>query len=121
MTTAYRNAALAIFALLGLRLLWHGYLFPPTRAPVWLMVAIFTLPILPATLLALRQHRHAPFWGAVMALFYFSHGLMEAWATPQVRLVALTEAALSVWLIVAASWGGLKARFNKSKPTTPSL
>jgi uncharacterized membrane protein len=120
-TAPWRYAAFGIFALLGLQLLWHGYLFPPTSAPVWLICAVFLLPILPAAVMAVRRHRHAPFWGAVAALLYFSHGLMEAWATPDERGPALAEAALSVWLIVAASWNGLKARFNKSKATPPAI
>jgi uncharacterized membrane protein len=114
-STTYRYAAFGIFALLGLQLLWHGYLFPPAIAPMWLVAGFSILPILPAALMLVRRHRHAPFWGAVAALFYFSHGLMEAWAAPEVRPLALSEAALSVAIIVAASWSGLKARFNKKK------
>jgi uncharacterized membrane protein len=114
-STTYRYAALGILSLLGLQLLWHGFLFPPASAPIWLVAGLFVLPIAPAALMLIQRHRHAPFWGAVAALFYFSHGLMEAWATPEVRMLALIEAALSVGVIVAASWGGLRARFNKKK------
>jgi hypothetical protein len=46
---------------------------------------------------------------------------MEAWAVPETRGLALIEAALSVWLIVASSWSGLKARFNKTKAAPPTL
>jgi uncharacterized membrane protein len=120
-SATYRYAAFGIFALLMLQLLWHGYLFPPASAPMWLICAMFVLPIVPAAVMAVRRHRHAPFWGAVAALLYFSHGLMEAWATPDVRWLALVEAALSVWLIVAASWNGLKARFNKTKASPPAI
>ena len=118
MSSTYRYAALGILSLLGLQVLWHGFLFPPASAPVWLVAGLFVLPIVPAASMLLRRHRHAPFWGAVAALLYFCHGLMEAWATPEVRTLALMEAALSVGLIVAASWNGLKARFNKKKPPT---
>ena len=115
MSTTYRCAALGIFLLLGLQALWHRWLFPPASAPAWLIAGLFILPIVPAALMCVRRHRHAPFWGAVAALFYFSHGLTEAWATPEVRMLALIEAVLSVGVIVAASWGGLNARFNKKK------
>jgi len=114
-SAAYRYAALAIVSLLALQVLWHGVLFPPVEAPVWLVTGLFLLPIAPAASMLLGRHRHAPFWGAVAALLYFCHGLMEAWATPEVRMLALMETALSVGLIVAASWNGLKARFNKKK------
>jgi len=114
-SATYRCAVLGIFLLLALQLLWHGFLFPSAGAPAWLVAGLFVLPILPAASMAVRRHRHAPFWGAVAALFYFSHGLMEAWAIPETRMLALIEAALSVGIIVAASWNGLKARFNKKK------
>lgn len=116
MSAGYRCSAAAILALFLLQLLWHALWFPPTLAPAGLVTALFVLPILPAVILLIGRRRQAPFWGSVAALFYFSHGLMEAWATPELRLPALIEAALSVALIVAASWGGLKARFDKSRP-----
>jgi len=114
-STTYRRSAIFIFALLAWQLLWHGYLHRPISAPVWLIAGLFALPILPAALMTVRSHRHAPFWGAVAALLYFSHGLMEAWADPDARVLALIEAALSAGLIVVASWDGLAARFNKKK------
>lgn len=120
MNTSTRVAVLGIYSLSGWQLLWHAVLFPPASAPVWLIAGLFVLPILPAVLMSIRGHRHAPFWGAVAALFYFSHGLMEAWATTETRALALIEAALSVAVIVAASWNGLRARFNKKK-TPPTL
>lgn len=121
MSAAYRQAASAIVALFGLQLLWHGVLLPPGQAPAWLVAGLFVLPILPAVLLVIRRHRRGPFWGAVAALLYFSHGVMEAYAAPEARWLGLIEAALSVWLIVAASWNGLRARFNKTKATPPTV
>jgi len=114
-SVGYRFSAAFIVSLLILQMLWHALIFPPAVVPRWLVAGLFVLPILPAVLMLARRGRHAPFWGAVAALFYFSHGLMETWATPQVRTLALVEVALSVALIVAASWGGLKARFDKRK------
>ena len=120
MSPGYRYAGLGIASLLALQIVWHAWLFPPMSAPPWLITALFALPLLPSTWMLIRRDRHAPFWGAVAALLYFCHGLMEAWATPDVRWLALTETALSVLLIFAASWGGLKARFAR-KNSAPTL
>jgi uncharacterized membrane protein len=111
MSLSQRYAALGIVALFALQFLWHGLLLPSG----WLIAGLYALPILPAVVLLLLGHRRAAYWGAVAALLYFSHGVMEAWANPEARLLALTEVALSVWLIVAYGWDGLQARIAKRK------
>jgi len=111
MTLSQRYAALGIVALFALQFFWHGLLLPSG----WLIAALYALPILPAVALLLFRHRRAAYWGAVAALLYFSHGVMEAWADPAARPLALTETTLSVWLIVAYGWDGLQARMAKRK------
>lgn len=110
-------AGVAVLGLFALQVAWHGWLSPPVHVPPWQMALAFSLPILPAVLLVLLRHRRAAFWGAMAALLYFSHGVMEAWSNPAVRGLALAEVALSCLLVVAASWDGTRARFNK--PRTP--
>jgi uncharacterized membrane protein len=117
-SAAGRIASAAIFALFALQLAWHGWLAPPLSVPAWAMALAFAAPLLPACVLALRGNRRAAFWGAFAAFFYFSHGVMDAYAAPEVRGLALAEAALDALLIVAASWDGLRARFRR-KPATP--
>ncbi|HEU0152844.1 MAG TPA: DUF2069 domain-containing protein [Arenimonas sp.] len=108
-------ARVSIWALFALLVAWHGVLAPPQQAP-WAMVAFFALPLLPALLLSLPGHRKAGFWGALAALLYFSHGVMVAWSTPELRLLGLLEAGVSALLVVAASWDGMRARFAKRTP-----
>ncbi len=79
------------------------------------MALVFSLPILPSILLWLLGHRQAGFWGAFVALGYFSHGVMEAWANPATQALAVAQALLSATLVIAASWEGLKARFSRSR------
>lgn len=117
MSTASRVAGAAIVLLFALQLAWHGWLSPPRHVAPWQMALAFSLPILPALLLALLRHRRAAFWGAMAALLYFSHGVMEAWSSPAVRGLALAEVALSCLLVVAASWDGTRARLRG--PRTP--
>ena len=116
MSTASRTAALAIVALAALQLAWHGWLAPPVEAAPWALAVFFLLPILPALVLTLLGHRRAGFWGALAALLYFSHGVMVAWSSPGETALGLVQAALSAVLVVAASWDGMRARFNKKRP-----
>jgi len=46
----------------------------------------------------------------VLALFWFSHGIMVAWTRPAERGFALTEIALAVVVIFASSLPGIRAR-----------
>ena len=115
-----RIATAAIVALFALQLAWHVWLSPPLRAEPWPVAIFFALPILPALLLALLRHRRAGFWGAVAALLYFSHGVMAAWSSPGELWLGLLQASLSAVLVLAASWDGMRARFNK-RPAPPAV
>lgn len=113
MSRAHRLAAACLLALLVLQWVWHALLMPPTNFSALGTSALFSLPLLPALALYWRGHRHASFWAAVIALFYFSHGVMEAWSAPEARAVALAEASLAAALVVASSWDGMRARFAR--------
>ena len=71
------------------------------------------LSVLPPLLLAVarwRGHRKASFWAGVLALGWFSHGVMVAWTRPAERGFALAEVALALVIVLASSWPGLRAR-----------
>ena len=103
-----------IAALLVLQLLWHAIWMPPRSASPWLYALFFCLPLLPALWLALRGASAAAFAGALAALLYFSHGVMEAMSAPAGRRLALAEIGLSIGVILAYSWPGLRGRFRKT-------
>ena len=113
MSVAGRVAAAAIVAMAALQLAWHGVLSPASGGGRWPVAVFFLLPLLPALALLLARHRRAAFWGALAALLYFCHGIMVAWSAPADRAPALAEVALSVVLIAAASWDGVRARFRR--------
>ena len=75
-------------ALVVLQLIWHGWLFPPQIHAVWLVLAITVIPLL-LPLLALRDVRRALLWVGILSLFYFCHGVSEAWSTAGERWLAL--------------------------------
>lgn len=96
-----RRIAFAAWALLAaLQIAWHGLLLPPAQIPVAIALGFSLLP-LALPLLAIRHPQRALFWAGLVALLYFSHGVMEAWSAPAERLPALIEVVLTVLLIGA--------------------
>lgn len=59
--------------------------------------------------------RTAGFWAGVLALGWFSHAVMMAWAARGEALPALLATLLSLVIVVASSWPGLKARRDKKR------
>lgn len=112
---ARHYAILGIFALLILQVLWHMVLLPSSWIKPWVIAALFSLPLLPSVVLLLLRYRNGIFWGSIVALFYFCHGIGEAWTLPSARWLGLVEAGLAVEIIVASSWDGIKARWLKRK------
>jgi uncharacterized membrane protein len=107
-----RTLALAgIFGLLLLQWLWLGVIAPAGPASPWIYATFMSIPMLPSLVLLARRHRSALLVGALAALLYFCHGVMTAMSDPAVRTLALIEVALSVLVVVAASWNGLRSRF----------
>ena len=121
MSLSRRYAALGILALLALQWLWPVHLLPPSRAPAIVVAFLFSLPILPAALLVAFRHPTASYWGGVASLFYFCHGVAEAWTDPGAWPLALTEVGLALWVIIAGNWAGLAARFGKDRAKPPTV
>jgi uncharacterized membrane protein len=111
---------LLVAALLLLQPAWYLWLAPPTVVPPAFAAAAMSTPLLPVVLLLLLRRPSAGFWAGIAALFYFSHGVMEAWASPDVRALALVEAILAMLLVVASSWAGLRARMAARHANPPA-
>jgi uncharacterized membrane protein len=94
----YRLGLAAWAALLLLQLAWHGWLFPGQHMPMAVVLAITVVPLL-LPLFALRDVRRALLWVGILSLFYFSHGISEAWSAPGERWLGWLEIVLTVTLI----------------------
>lgn len=105
--------ALSLFALSVLFSLW----FHDSKLRIAAMV-FFTLPPLLLLVGVLRGNAKAAFWAGVLGLFWFSHGVMEAYTLADERVYALTEVALAIVIVMASSWPGVSARFGKKKTKT---
>ncbi|HRQ64731.1 MAG TPA: DUF2069 domain-containing protein [Xanthomonadaceae bacterium] len=98
--SAHRAAALICAVMILNLLAWYLWWAPPTLMPLWLVLGLLLPPLLLALVGLLRGHRSAPFWAGVAALFYFCHGISEAWTEAAARVPALIEAVLAAALVV---------------------
>lgn len=97
-TANYRVGLLAWALLAVLQLLWHGWLFPAQSMSPVLVLALTVVPLL-LPLFALRDVRRALLWVGILSLFYFCHGVSEAWSAPGERWLAWLEIILTLTLI----------------------
>ncbi|MGV8961207.1 MAG: DUF2069 domain-containing protein [Stenotrophomonas sp.] len=106
-----RRDLLLAAALLALAGLFGGWF----RDDKYLLAAmlVFTLP--PVLLLAgvLANKASARFWAGVLALFWFSHGVMSAWTHRDSALYAWGEIVLSLLIVALVSLPGMRARFAR--------
>jgi len=97
-TANYRVGLLAWALLTVLQLLWHGWLFPAQSISPMLVLVLTVVPLL-LPLFALRDVRRALLWVGILSLFYFCHGVSEAWSAPGERWLAWLEIGLTLTLI----------------------
>ena len=100
----YRLGLLAWALLVLLQLAWHGWLFPARTMPAWLVLGVTVVPLLLPSF-AIRNVRRALLWVGIFSLFYFCHGVAEAWSAPGERVLAWAEIVLTVGLIVVLGTG----------------
>lgn len=101
---ASRVLILALLMLAALYAAWFA------READWIAVSVFAAPPLLLAALAAARLRAAAFWSGVLALGWFSHGVMVAWSDPPVRGFALAAVALALLVIGAANFEALRAR-----------
>lgn len=101
---------LALLALSVLFAAWFGGLHE------WVAVAVFALPPVVVVLLIAARRLRSGVVPGLLALGWFTHGVMVAWSRPAERWLALAEVALSLFVLFAACWPGLRARFAKKTP-----
>ena len=110
----YRIGLIAWAMLVVLQLLWHAWLVPPQSMPLTLLLAITVIPLL-LPLLAIRDVRRALLWVGILSLFYFCHGVSEAWGSAGERWLAIAEIVLTV-LLIAALGAGVRRRPPAASP-----
>jgi uncharacterized membrane protein len=89
-------------ALALLQVVWHAWLLPPMRMPVAVAMLIALLP-LAIPLLYWRAPARMLLLAGMICLFYFCHGVAEAWSAPGERVFAILELALAVVVILSCA------------------
>ncbi|HET8897582.1 MAG TPA: DUF2069 domain-containing protein [Rhodanobacteraceae bacterium] len=105
---AQRTGFAAWAGLLLLVLWWHGFALPAPGNP-WPALCLAVVP-LALPLLTWRRPARALLLAAMVALFYFAHGVVEVWAVAAARGLAIVEIVLSLILI-----GSIGAAVQKRK------
>lgn len=105
---------LAWAALIVLQPIWHAWQFPPQHMPVSAVLALTVIPLL-LPLLALRNVTRALLLVGMLSLFYFCHGVAEAWSSAPERPLAVIEIVLTVGLIAVLGVGVMRPRTGASR------
>lgn len=100
----YVTALTSYFGLLILLSSWIIYFDPPTNSTTSLALLFILTPLLIALRGLLHGKRYTYAWVSMLILFYFMHGVVEAWANEieTIRILALIEVFLTVVLFIAA-------------------
>lgn len=96
-------------ALVVLQVVWHAWLHPPQLLPTPMALGLAVLPLL-LPLFALPRVRRALLWVGMLSLFYFCHGVAEAWSAADERVLAWLEIALTLLLIGTLGAGAVRKR-----------
>ena len=100
--------AVALLALAALFVLWFA-----RDEHVLTGLLVFASPPLLLAIAAWRGWPRAGFVAGVLALFWFSHGVMLAWSEPVGRGFALGEIVLALAVVYTACIDGIRARFGR--------
>lgn len=110
MRPSHRLLVAALLALAALYAVWFR-----NDPHLVASMLVFALPPLVFAWLVWRGVPRAPFFAAVIALGWFSHGVLVAWIRRSDLLPATGVIVLAVIVVLAASLPGLKARFAAKK------
>lgn len=111
MSAARTPRLLLAITLLALSALF-GWWFRDDRHYLATLV-VFTLPPLVLAIGARLGSPLAVFWSGVLALGWFSHGVMTAWSHPQDRRYGWLELVLALVVVFVSNWNGLRARLGR--------
>ena len=112
-------ARVFLFGLLLMQPLWHGLTLAPLW-PRWLVVLLASVPLLLPVVAVLRGNPRGLFWGALVGLGYFCHGVAELWAAPDQRVPAAVQVTLSLSLVLAVGAGGWLRRRSARRSQQPT-
>ena len=108
--TALHTVRASYLALVLLQPLWHLLLPQPVGNRSWLLASIATVPLLLPVRGVWRASLRSITWAGYLSMVYLIIGVMEAWANPPQRAIALSQTVL-----VCVFVGGALALSRPSK------
>jgi len=105
-------AIISFFGLFALLMAWNTILAPSTKFPVALVLLVSVTPLLLPFRGLLDGRLKSCTWISYVSLIYFVHGVLEAYANPAERTLAVAEIALSLMLCFSAGFYVYKAPKN---------
>ena len=111
-----RLTLVSYFGLILLFLYWILLFLDSTPAPIYMLLAIAIGPLIFPLYGLLKGKPYTYAWSSFLALAYFIHATVEAYANDMTRHLALIETALSVGFFIGAIYYvKMNARDNKNK------
>jgi len=90
---------------LALLTAWYGWLAPSIHFPVVYALLFLLTPLLFALRGMLHGRLYTFQWSCFLALFYFMHGVGEAWASDTARYLGLLEILFTTtWFLAAMAY-----------------
>ena len=110
---------LGYLGIMALLIVWYGWLAPPQVFSAPVVILALGLPLFLVLRGLLHARPRAVAWSLFLSLFYFTHGIVEAYSNSQARWLALTEVALALcWIVggilfIRASKGTAEENSNR--------
>lgn len=105
----YYLALAGFFGLFILLMLWNTILIPSTHFPVSLVLLTVITPLLIPFKGLLNANLKSCTWMSYLSLFYLTHGIAEAYTTPNEFYFAMLEVFFSLLLCIGTSFYVYKA------------
>jgi len=100
----YYMALGGFFGLFSLLMLWNTILVPSKHLPVALVLLFAVTPLLIPFRGMLNANLKSCTWMSYISLFYFTHGVAEAFTTPAELIYALLEVFFSLLLCAGCAF-----------------
>lgn len=103
-----------LLAVLILQPIWFGWLHPSAHFPVPLVLGVTMIPLILTLIGVWRLNTRALVIAGIILMFHFSYAVMEAYANPTVRVLALIQVGLVTAYFVGLAMVRFQPRADKA-------
>ena len=111
LTTTRNITLMGYFGIWLLLPLWYVWLAPSAQLPLTLILTLLLVPLLFPLKGLIMGKPYTYAWSAFLSLFYFTHGVMEAYSLSEEQLYGIAEIICSVmWFCGAVLYSRLQKK-----------